>query len=124
MPPLVDDNTIDLLRRKQVTVFFVGVGAPEEFIYQYDSGGTLIGQDLHITNFRKDVLLESARVLGGKYFDEGEPIQIVNALKNAVGSESVLEEVTEYRKAVELTPLTALLSFGAFMLLVYIRRPN
>jgi hypothetical protein len=123
MPPLVHDDITDSFRRQQVVTFFVGVGAPEEFVYRYDSDGKLIGQDLSITNFRKDVLLESARVLGGKYFDEGEPIQIVNAVKNAVGP-SVLEEVTEYRKAVELTPLTALLSFGAFMALFYIRRQN
>lgn len=123
MPVLSSTKDTDILRASGVVVFFVGIGAPGELIYKYDPEGKLTGIDPHVTNFRRDVLLKSADIVGGKYFDEGDSAELVNTVKKVAGEESIIEEVTEHRTAIELTPITALMAFTAIMFFLYLRRP-
>jgi len=124
MPAIKQNEDTDSLRKQGVDVFFVGIGTPGELIYQYNAQGKLVGVDQHVTNFNENVLLESARVLGGEYFSENNSAQIVDEVKRAVGKESFVDEIAERRKAIELTPLTALASFSALMFFLYLRRPS
>ncbi len=124
MPVLTNDADIVSLREANVSIFFVGIGAPGELIYLYDNEGKLRGIDPYVSNFNKNVLVESANIAGGEYFSEKDYASLFDAVKKAAGPVSPSYQTSERRTAVELAPLIAIASFASLMFFLYLRRPN